>query len=192
MPLRPALVGLALLAASPSHAAEVDLGVDGDVAFALGDTFDGPGFGGTLHLGVGPNPIALGPSALSILVEGAGSWWRFPKADEPDVDLIRTTAGARFVFTPVWLRKPADEGGRGRGIRLDLPLALHAGVGTLDQGTSWRPTADASLGVAVGFLPLEVGVRVGVGAIAASSDPSLDDPSGTGWVNLGVDLGVLF
>jgi hypothetical protein len=188
--MRPALFALLSLTAMPALAGDVEFGVDADVAFALGSTFSGPGGGALARVGYGPKPLALGPSALSVMVEVAGSFWRFPKASEPDVDLIRALVGGRFIYTIVWLRKPADDGGRGRGIRLDLPLAVHGGVGSLDHGTTWTPTGSGTLGLAVGFLPVQIGVHMGAGALAAS--PRVDGYDGSGWVNAGVDLGFVF
>lgn len=181
---------LAVLASTPAHAVDAELGADVDVAFAYGDTLKAPGGGLTLRLGLGPNPIKLGPSAFSLLGEVTASGWRFPDVEEGPTDLIRGTAGVRTIFTLVWLRKPSDKGGRGRGIRLDLPIAAHVGAGSLDQGMTWTPTADANLGLAVGLLPLQVGLHVGAGGVAASQD--VQALQGAAWVNVGVDVGAVF
>lgn len=184
------LVLLAALVATPAAALDAELGADLDVGFAAGSAVDGPGGGATLRLGLGPNPLKLGPSALSLMGEVAGSYWLFRKATAPDVAMIRGLVGVRGVFTLVWLRKPADDGGRGRGIRLDLPIALHGGVGTLDEGASIAPTGQATVGVAIGLLPVQIGVHVGAGAISAG--PSLDAVDGSAWGNLGIDVGAVF
>lgn len=186
----PVLLAATLFAASPAFAGDVEAGVDLDLAFALGSSFSGPGGGALARIGYGPNPIKLGPSAVSIMGEVAGSFWRFPKASEPDVDLIRALVGGRFIFTLAWLRKPADDGGRGRGIRLDLPIALHGGVATRDGLQTWTPTGSGTLGIAIGFLPLQVGVHMGAGAVAASQ--SVQSIDGSGWVNAGLDVGFVF
>lgn len=188
--MRAVLLLPSLMIGAPALAGDVSLGADVDVAFAFGSTLTGPGGGVGLHAGWGPNPIKLGPSALSLTFEVAPSYWRFPDATDGPTDLMRGTAGARGVFTVLWIRPPKDDGGRGRGIRLDVPVVLHAGVGSLDEGTTWTPTGDASVGIAVGLMPVELGLHLGVGALAASQ--TVDSIDGTGWVNLGVDLGFVF
>jgi len=178
------------LAPSLAHAADVEVGADVDVAFAYGSTLKGPGGGAALRLGVGPNPLALGPTALSIMAEVQGAYWVFPDATDGDTSLVRMTGGARGILTLLWIRKPKDQGGRGRGIRLDMPIAIHGGVGSLDEGTTWTPTGDASVGIAVGLLPVQLGVHVKGGALAASQQ--VEDIDGTAWLGAGVDLGLVF
>jgi hypothetical protein len=188
--MRAALLLPSLLLAGPAMAVDFSVGADVDVAFAYGTTLKGPGGGVGLHVGLGPNPIKLGPSALSLTFEVAPSFWRFPDATDGATDLVRGTAGVRGIFTVLWLRAPADDGGRGRGIRLDVPVVLHGGVGSLDEGATLTPTGDASVGFAVGLMPVELGVHVGVGALAASQ--SVDSLDGTAWLNVGVDVGFVF
>lgn len=181
---------LALLAAGPALAGDVEGGVDLDAAFASGTSVSGPGGGATVRIGYGPNPIKLGPSALSFAGEIGASYWRFPTATADDVDMIRGLVGARGTFTLAWLRKPAEDGGRGRGIRLDLPIVLRGGVASIDRGTRWTPTADTTIGIAIGFLPIQIGVHMGVGVVAAS--PRTEDLDGSAWANVGVDVGFVF
>lgn len=183
-----ALLPLALFA-SPAFAADVEVGVDADVAVAYGSTLKGLGGGVSGRLGIGPNPLKLGPTALALTGEAVGSVWAFPDATDGQTLMLRGVVGGRGIFTLLWIRKPSDDGGRGRGIRLDLPVAIHAGTGSLDGGNRWTPTGDISAGIAVGLLPVELGLHVGVGALAENQNVSLD---GTAWVNVGVDVGVVF
>lgn len=184
------LAGLAL--ATPAHALDVELGVDGDAAFAISngeaDALGGPGGGASLRLGLGPNATGLGPTGFAVLGEAVGSYWIFRDATAGDTSLLRLTGGARLILTPLWIRKPLSQGGRGRGIRLDIPVTVHVGGGRIDGSPSWTPTADASVGLAIGFLPVEVGVHVGAGVLADS--PSSE--TGSAWMNGGVDVGLVF
>ena len=63
-------------------------------------------------------------------------------------------------------------------------------MGSLDDGTTWTPTGDATVGIAVGLLPVQVGLHVGAGGLAASQ--KVDEIDGTAWIQAGVDLGVVF
>lgn len=179
-----------VLSSSPALAVDVEAGIDADVAFAIGEHLSGPGGGGTARLGIGPNPIKLGPSGLSIMAEVAASYWRFPSATQGNSDMVRGLGGVRLVYTILWIRPPADDGGRGQGVRLDLPFAVRAGVGSIDGLSSFTPTADANIGLAFGFLPVQIGIHMGGGGLAASQQ--VEDLSGSGWLNAGIDLGVVF
>lgn len=181
---------LALFVAAPALAGDVEGGVDLDAVFAAGSSVSGPGGGATVRVGYGPNPIKLGPSALSIAGEIGASYWRFPSASADDVDMLRGLVGARGTFTLAWLRKPAEDGGRGRGIRLDLPIVLRGGVASVDRGNRWTPTADTTIGIALGLLPVQIGVHMGVGGIAASQQ--VEGLDGSAWANAGVDVGFVF
>ncbi|MFK7930035.1 MAG: hypothetical protein AB8H79_17710 [Myxococcota bacterium] len=174
----------------PAAAADVEVGVDADVALAYGTAVKGLGAGLSARAGIGPNPLKLGPTALALSGEAVGSFWAFPDATDGTTYLLRGTVGGRGIFTLLWIRKPGGgEGGRGRGIRLDLPVAIHAGTGSVDGGTQWTPTADASVGIAIGLLPVELGFHIGGGAISANRNISLE---GTAWVNTGLDVSAVF
>jgi hypothetical protein len=179
-----------LLAPVPALAVDLDAGVDVDLAFAYGNTLKAPGGGLSLHVGLGPNPLKLGPTALALTGEVMGSFWRFPDVEEGPTDLLRLTTGARGIVRLLWLRLPKDEGGRGRGIRFDLPIRAHVGVGSLDGGASWTPTALANVGLAIGLMPVEIGVHVGAGALAGSDAWSTTGLTGLG--NVGVDVSIVF
>lgn len=179
----------ALLVPSLANAVDVELGADADVGFAYGTTLKGPGGGAAVRLGIGPNPLKLGPSALSLMGEARAAYWVFPDATDGPTNLMRGTVGARGIFTALWIRKPEGEGGRGRGIRLDVPIAVHGGMGSLDDGSTWTPTGDASLGLAVGLLPVQLGIHIGAGGLLAGQAIEAD---GTAWINAGVDVGAVF
>ena len=185
-----AVLPLFALLAAPAHAVDFEAGIDLDAAFAMGEGVSGPGGGGTARLGIGPDPIEIGPAGLSIMFEVAGSYWRFPSATANDTDMIRALGGLRFIYTILWIRPPAGEGGRGRGIRLDFPFAVRGGAGSLDLGSNWTPTADGSVGLAIGFLPVQIGLHVGAGGISSSAN--VEALQGAAWINAGVDLGVVF
>ena len=46
--------------------------------------------------------------------------------------------------------------------------SVHAGMGSLDDGTTWTPTGDATVGIAVGLLPVQVGLHVDAGGLAGT------------------------
>jgi len=174
----------------PAAATDVEVGVDADAALAFGSVVSGLGAGVSARAGIGPNPLKLGPTALALSGEAVGSVWAFPDATSGTAYLLRGTVGGRGIFTLLWIRKPGGgDGGRGRGIRLDLPVSIHAGTGSVSGTNQWTPTADASVGIALGLLPVELGIHIGGGAISANRDVSLQ---GSAWVNAGLDVGVIF
>ncbi len=177
---------LSLGLGTSAHAIDVEIGADADVALAFGQSLKGPGGGADVRLGIGPDPLKLGPTALALSAEVRGAYWEFPMED---ATLLRTTVGARGILRLMWLRLPGGDGGRGRGIRLDMPLAVHAGLASLDNFQTYRPTVDAQVGVAIGFLPVEVGLHIGGGVMSADQEL---EPTGAGWVQAGVDVGVIF
>ncbi|MFT7518399.1 MAG: hypothetical protein ACI9MC_000530 [Kiritimatiellia bacterium] len=181
---------MACFASAPAHAADIELGVDIDAAFAYGSTLNGPGGGLAGRVAVGGNPLKLGPLAIQVMVDFKGTFWTFPDADDGASNMIMGGVGGRATFTLAWLRLPKDNGGRGRGIRLDVPVTAHGLVGTLNDGRNFTPGGDVSVGLAIGLLPVEFGIHVGAGVLAANQNATGLD--GTVWANTGIDVGLIF
>jgi len=181
---------LAGLAPAQAQAADVEVGVDADIAYAYGSTLNGPGGGLAGHVALGANPLKLGPFGIQAMADFKTTFFVFPDVDQGNTNLITGGLGGRVIVTAMWLRTPKDNGGRGRGVRLDVPIAIHALMGSLNNLRNFTPGGDASIGLAVGLLPAELGIHIGVGALAANQNATGLD--GSIWVNTGVDFGLVF
>jgi hypothetical protein len=188
--MRVAVVALALSFAAPASAG-VMLGLDGDVAIALGDSgTGGVGPGGAIRIGAAPPPLTLGPMALGFIPELQVDAHKLDRVGE-EVTIGRVVVGARMVLTLLWLHDKPDEGESlewGQGVRLDTGVYLHGGIGYSSAYDSLPGTGDLGAFVDLGFGPIGIGVHAGVGMFPPENREDL----GTAWVNAGGHAAVYF